>query len=243
MGKLTMRKSCPTGKTRETKISPKGIKRMSISFAKGKMNMTKSCPNGKTTTSKSRPRGKMTSATSGTTPQPWWMMRTLIWVPRRCPDVPAVWLQRQQKRQSVTCTAHLLPQQVSQTPSWQLLPWLEVLRKRSSQGGKGSSFFCLWQADDSSRGREPGCCPAQPLLPTQPLVSPAGNPSPQQEVGSLQEMALPLQAGALGSAWAVSVVLHGGMARGLVPPTASTRQVPRDGTLREQHMVGLLWAC
>lgn len=66
-----MRKSCPTGKTRETKISPKGIKTMAMSFAKGKMNMTKSCPNGKTTTSKSRPRGKMTSATSGTTPQPW----------------------------------------------------------------------------------------------------------------------------------------------------------------------------
>lgn len=108
---------------------------------------------------------------SGTLPWVWWMMRRPISVPRRCPDVPAAWLQRQQKR-------HLWPSQHFSCPN------------RSHRHQAGSCYpaggpeeenlprgqrqqLLLPSASDSSRGTEPSsvlhspcpCCPHSPSSP------------------------------------------------------------------------------
>lgn len=83
-----------------------------------------------------------------------------------------------------------------------------------------SFLSCWWiqRADDSSRGREPYHCHAQPLLPTQPLPSPH-----QLEPYALrsEEAALLLQSRGSRLCTGCSSVLHGGTA-------ASDRPVPRD---------------
>lgn len=81
--------------------------------------------------------------------------------------------------------------------------------------GGSSRKTCLGQAGDS---RGAGPCPAQPLLPPQPLSWPGGSVT-LSEQWALQEMSFLLQAGAPGPAQAVPVPLHGGWPEGAGFPT------------------------